>query len=124
MKTIVKNLEGRFKKQGMKLPARAKTPISSNFRPELDATAKLDANYITMFQELIGYMRWATEIGRVDILHEVLGLSAFQASTREGHLHHIFHMFSFMKNNPKITIYIDPRFPNIDLTSFSGSSAE
>ena len=29
-----------------------------------------------------------------------------------------------MKYNPKLTIYFDPRFPNIDPTSFSGSSAK
>ena len=29
-----------------------------------------------------------------------------------------------MKNNPKLTVYFDPRFPNIDPTSLSGSSAE
>ena len=33
-------------------------------------------------------------------------------------------MFDFIKNNPKLTIYFDERFPNIDSTSFPGSSAE
>ena len=108
----------------MKLPARGETPISSDYRPELDPTAKLDANDITMFQELIGDLIWSTKIGRVDILHEVLVLSAFQVAPREGHLHQVFHIFDFMKKNPKLTIYFDPIFLNIDLTSFSGNSAE
>ena len=55
----------------------------SNYRPELYATAELDASDITMFQELIGDWRWSTEIGRVDILHEVLVLSAFQSAPCE-----------------------------------------
>ena len=76
-----------------------------------------------MFQELIGELRWSTEIGRVDILHEVSVLSAFQAAPREGHLHQVFHIFDFMVKNPKLTIYFDPILPNIDPTSFSGSSA-
>ena len=59
----------------MKLPAREKTPMSSDYRPDLDATAELDAKDITMFQELTGEPRWATEMGRVDIFHEVLVLS-------------------------------------------------
>ena len=50
MKAVVKNLEQRLKKQGMKLPDRATTPVSSNYMPELDATAELDKNDITMFQ--------------------------------------------------------------------------
>ena len=108
----------------MKLLARETTAMTSNCRPELDATAELDANDITMFQEFIGDLRWATEIGRVDILHEVLVLSVFESEPREGHLRQVLHMFSFMKNNPKLTIHFDPRFPNIFTTSLSGSSAK
>ena len=77
-----------------------------------------------MFIELIGDLRWVTEIGRVDSLHEVLMLSAFQASPQRGAFtSDISHLF-FMKKNPKPTIYFDPIFPNIDTTSFSGSPAE
>ena len=86
-----------LKKQGTKLPARATTQMSSDYRPELDATAELDANYITMFQELIGYLIWEKEIDRVNILHDVLVLSAFQAAPREGHLQQVFHIFDFIK---------------------------
>ena len=53
MKSVVKNLEERLKKQGTKLPDRATTPMSSDYIPYLDATAELDANDITLFQELI-----------------------------------------------------------------------
>ena len=60
----------------------------------------------------------------VDILHEVLLLSAFQYSSSEENLHQVFHIFDFMIKNPKLTIYFDQRFPNIDPTSFPGSSAE
>jgi hypothetical protein len=41
------------------------------YQPELDVTKKLspdDANY---YQSLIGTLRWAIEIGRIDILTEV-----------------------------------------------------
>ena len=71
VKSVVSNLEERLNKQGTTLPTRATIPISFDYRPEIDATAELDANDITMFQELIGELRWSTEIGRVDILHEV-----------------------------------------------------
>ena len=124
VKSVVKNLEERLKKQGMKLPDRATTPTSSDYIPELDTTAELDANDITMFQELIGELIWAKEIGRVDILHDVLVLSEFQGSPREGNLHQVFHIFASMEKNPKLTIHFDPRFPNIDTTSFSVSLAE
>ena len=60
----------------------------------------------------------------VDILYVVSVLSAFQAAPREINLHQVFHIFAFMIKNPKLTIYFDPRFPYIDPTLFSGSSAE
>ena len=75
VRVVVKNLEERLKKYGMTLPARETIPISSDYRPETNATAELDANDITMFQELIGELIWDTEKGRVDILHEVSVLS-------------------------------------------------
>ena len=73
------NIEEKLNKQGMKLPAMKITPLSSYYRPELRAIAELDTNDVTKFQELSGEMRWSTGIGRVDILHEVLVLSEFQA---------------------------------------------
>ena len=97
--------------------------MSSDYRPKLDTTAELDTNDITIFEELIGNLRWATEIGRVDILHEVFLLSAFKVSPRVGHLHQVFHIFAFVKKNPKMKIYFDPRSPNIYPTSFSRSSS-
>ena len=39
MKAVVENLEERLKKQGMKLPAIETTPMTSDYRPELDTTA-------------------------------------------------------------------------------------
>ena len=60
MKEVVRNLEERFKKQGNKLPAREKTPMSSDYIPKLDVTAEMYTNNITRFQELIGDLRWFT----------------------------------------------------------------
>ena len=108
----------------MRLPDRETTPIPSDYRPDINTTAELYAKNINIFQELIGEMRWDTEIGGVDILHAVSVLSEFQSSPPEGNLHNVFHIFGFMKNNPKLTIYFDPIFPNIYPTSLSGSSAE
>ena len=124
IKAITKNLEERLSKIGLKLPSRAVTPMSSDYTPEIDATPELDQAGITMYQELIGELRWAIEIGRVDILYKVSVLSAYQASPREGHLDQILHIFAFLKKNPKLTLYFDPGMPRIDPNIFNGSSAE
>ena len=64
------------------------------------------------------------EIGRLDIEHEVLVLSSYQAAPHDGHLQHILHIFAFLKKNPKLTLYFDPSPAVIDPTSFTGSTAE
>ena len=54
VKVIIKNVEVIKVKEGMRLPRRAKTPMSSDYTPELDATTELESDGITMYQELIG----------------------------------------------------------------------
>ena len=40
-------------KEGMRLPIRAGTSMSSDYTPELFATIELESDGITMYQELI-----------------------------------------------------------------------
>ncbi|MEM7003142.1 MAG: Ty1/Copia family ribonuclease HI, partial [Pseudomonadota bacterium] len=115
----VKNVEESIKKFGLKLPKRSTTPMSSAFVPELDGTAELDSDRLTLYQELIGVLRWATEIGRVDILHEVSILSQYQALPREGHLEEVLRIFAYLKSKPKLTLYFDPTLPVIDYGLFT-----
>ena len=81
--------------------------MSAVYYPETDSSPELDLEDTTLFQELIGILRWAVEIGRVDILTELLMLSTYQALPREGHLEQIYHIFAFLKKNPKLTLYFD-----------------
>ena len=98
--------------------------MSYDYTPESDATTELESDGITMFQELIGELRWAIEIGRVDIEHEVSVLSSYQAAPRDGHLQQIFHFFAFLKKNPNLSLYFNPSPVVIYPTSFIGSTAE
>ena len=111
-------------KEGIRLPRRAETPMSSDYTPELDATTELESEGITMYQEIIGELRQAIEIGIVDIKHELSVLSSYQAAPRDGHLQKILHIFAFLKKNPKLTLYFDPNTVVIDPTSFTGITAE
>ena len=98
--------------------------MSSDHKPELDATSELDPYGITMHQELIGELGWAIKIGRVDILHEVLVLSSYQAAPRDGHLQKMLHIFAFQKKNPKLTLYFDPNLAINNPTSLIGGTTE
>ena len=92
--------------------------MTSDFVPELDGSLELSKDDITFYQELIGILRWATELGRADILHEVSILSQYQAMPREGHLKELLHIFGYLKRRPKLSIYMDPSLPNIDYIDF------
>ena len=123
LKAAIQNLEERLRKMNMKLSNKAVTPMEKSYKPELDESEELDSNGITMYQELIGELRWGIELGRVDILHKVSVLSAYQASPRQGHLEQLLHIFAFLKRKPKLTLYFDPTEPRIDTTAFTGASS-
>ena len=106
------------------MPSKAITPMQKEYKPELDESDELDKQGITMYQELIGELRWAIEIGRVDILHEVSLLSSYQASPRVGHLEQLINIFAFLKRKPKLTLYFDTDIPVIDPNMFEGSTSE
>ena len=110
----VANLEEHQQKKNRKLPSRSVKPMSDHFVPELDSIPELNSNGTSKFQELIGILRWATKIGRVDILTEISMLSSYQAVPRQGHLEQVYHMFAYLKHKPKLTLYFNPELPNID----------
>ena len=64
----------------------ADRPMAKSYRPELDVTRELDQEGSGKYHQLIGMLRWAVELWRVDILLEVSLLSSHLANPREGHL--------------------------------------
>ena len=121
IKAAVQTVKDSINKAGCrwKLPPKALTPMVSAFIPELDGTPELDPDDHRFFQEMIGMLRWATEIGRVDVLYEVSLLSQYQASPRQGHLEQALHIFAFLEKHPKLTLYMDPSLPNLDYSIFT-----
>jgi hypothetical protein len=118
VKAAIENVEEGIKDKRWKLRTKIHTPMVLSYVPELDGTPELEPDELQYFQELIGMLRWATEIGRVSILHEVSILSKYQASPREGHLEQVFHIFAYLKKKPKLSIYLDPLLPHIDYGDF------
>ena len=124
LKNAIKTVEDQIKKKGCRLPARVTTPMSSGYYPETDLSTELDQEGTNLFQELIGILCWTVEIGRVDILTELSMLLSYQASPCEGHLEQIYHIFAFLKKNPKMTLYFDLSEPLIDPSWFSGDDKD
>ena len=94
LKAAIANVEEQLSLRGLKLPSRAVTPMTQDYHPELDTTPELVGDDVTTYQEHNGVLRWAVELGRVDILMELSILSSYQASPRQGNLEQIYHIFS------------------------------
>jgi hypothetical protein len=118
IKAAIANVESNLDKSGQRLPSRCLTPMTSNYRPETDVSGELKLTGIRYFQELIGILRWAVELGRIDIATEVSLLSSHLALPREGHLQQVYHIFGYLKARPKRTLAFDPFHPNIDESRF------
>ena len=118
VKAAITKVEEKLKPSGQRLPTKCATPLQSGYRPELDVTAELKIDGVRYFQELIGVLRWAVELGRIDIATEVSVLSTHLALPREGHLQQVYHMFGYLKARPKRTIAFDPTHPDIDESRF------
>ena len=79
----------------------------------MDGSPKLEVKDTKIFQESIGVIIWATDMGQNDLLYEVLLLPQYQSCPREGHLGQLLHIFSYMNKKPKITLNFDTVLPNI-----------
>jgi hypothetical protein len=114
----VKNVEETLAKDGKRLPKSCPTPMQGNYHPSEDVSTELNADGLGLYQELIGVLRWAVEIGRLDILLEVALLSSHLALPRRGHLEQVYHIFGYLKQGPRRRIYLDPDYPNISEERF------
>ena len=78
----------------------------------------MNAEGLQVYQELIGILQWAVEVGRVDILLEVFLLSYQPALPCVGHLQAVYRLFGYLKQVPKRKLYFDPRKPMISKDRF------
>ena len=116
--SAVTNVENTLMEKGLRLPAKCNTPFITGYHPSEDTTSELDADGTRYFQELIGVLRWAIELGRVDVLLEVSLLSTQMASPRIGHLQQIYHIFGYLKTSHRRRLFYDPGYPGISESRF------
>ena len=84
--SAVTNVESVLENCGLRLPPKCVTPISCGYCLEMDLTGELEAYGVKCYQNLIKTLRWAVEIGWMEILLGVSLLSTYLAPPREGHL--------------------------------------
>lgn len=110
LKEAIKNVELELNKAGQCLRGKPSTPMQPNYRPELDVSPVLGPEQANYFQSLIGILRWAVELGRIDIYIDVAMLSSHLAEPRVGHLEQVLHIFSYLKHHINSHLVFDPQY--------------
>jgi hypothetical protein len=97
LKEAVSNLETQLLNLGKQLPNKIFTPLAHKYRPELDLSPFLDIDFTQWYQQLTGQLRWAIELGRIDIHLPVALLAQHLATPRVGYLDQVFHIFAYVE---------------------------
>ena len=78
----IKNVEGKLAEANRRLCVKVSTPMTVGYRPELDMTQFLSDEQANYFQNLIGVLRWAVELGWINIHLQVAMLQCYQTVWR------------------------------------------
>jgi hypothetical protein len=100
--------------------------MTPGYRPELDVLPLLGDDQASYYMSLMGILRWAVELGGIDIYVDVALLSSYMAQPRVGHLQKVLHVFSYLKCHENSKLVYDPfpqswdstQFQQFDWTSF------
>jgi Reverse transcriptase (RNA-dependent DNA polymerase) len=112
VRNAVQNVKLLLQEEGRGLKSTAKAPFSSTtYRPEMDVTEECNADESSQYSQLIGVLRWAVELGRLDIYIEVALLSQHLALPRVGHLEAVYHIFAYLHKHDRSRIIFDPTDP-------------
>ena len=96
------------------LPPRCTTPLSPDYRPEIDTSQELCPRLASHYMSMIGVLRWIVELGRVDICCEVSMMSSHLALPRVGHLREVYRIFGYLKSHHNAEMVFDPTVVNVD----------
>ena len=123
VKSLVQTIEDLLGEDGRELKGTFKQkkhsgPLHTSYKPELDSTRPCSEEHASRFRQIIGILRWAVELGRLDILFEVSMMSQYQAEPREGHLEALYLITHYLKKNPFKRIVFDPRTVTVDDNAF------
>jgi hypothetical protein len=100
--------------------SRIDTPAPKDFHSEIDISDFLNGEDIDLYQSYIGILRWAVELGRIDLTHFISAMAKFSMVPREGHLTAVILAFGYVKKHLKSKLVIDaePRdWSHLDWTS-------
>ena len=87
IKAAVKNVDKQLEDDGQPLLSKKTSCVlPKDYKSELDLTTECSDEQANYFQNLIGILRWAVELGRIDIHVQVAAMSKYLANPKIRHL--------------------------------------
>jgi hypothetical protein len=113
IKEAIRNVKTWLEERGRMLKGKAPSVLPSGYRPELDASNYCNdkGNY---YQQQIGVLRWAVELGRIDIAVEVSMLASFTEAPRMGHFDALLHIYAYLNQPARSKLVFDDSYVTID----------
>ena len=109
----IRNVETHLERKGLALKQKVTTVLPNNYAPELDVSTVCDDEEVSQYHQRIGVLRWAVELGRIDICTEVSMMAAHCAMPRKGHLEAVWHIFAYLKRHDRSRMVFDARYPDV-----------
>eukprot|EP00934_Nitzschia_sp_Nitz4_P008762 Nitzschia sp. Nitz4//scaffold145_size56662//50639//52106//NITZ4_006565-RA/size56662-processed-gene-0.32-mRNA-1//-1//CDS//3329536601//8752//frame0 len=94
-----------------------KTPMDSDYHPEIDDSEPLNDTEHSKYRALVGSANWIITLGRFDIQYAVTTLAKYSMKPRAGRYKAMIRVFGYLKAFPKGLIIIDPNM--LDTEQFS-----
>ena len=96
-------------------------PLPPGIHPEVDDTPFLDDNDTQLYQSYVGVLRWAVELGRIDITHAAGVMARFSAAPRQGHMYCVLRILAYCKKHIESKIVFDPQEKDFDDIEFANA---
>jgi hypothetical protein len=114
VKEAVRNVTNWLTDRGKALRPKVPTILPSGYWPELDATPYCDEEESDYYQQQVGVLRWAVELGQFNITAGTSMLEFFTAAPRTGHLLALFHILLYHKCYSRSKLVFDDSYISLD----------
>jgi hypothetical protein len=113
VKEAIRNVKEWMSKRNMIFKTKVSGVFPSGYRTELDVSKLCDNDESEYYQQQIGVLRWAVELGRIDITVEVSMLAANTAVPQKSHLQALLHLFAYLNKHDRSKLVFDDSYVKI-----------
>ena len=94
-------------------------PVPPKYHPKLDDIPLLSEDETQLYQSYIGIIRWAVEIGRIDLCMATGVMARFSVLPREGHMYTVLRILAYAKKYIESKLVFDPLAKDFDDTEWT-----